>query len=238
MPTPPFLLIENYLQMTPSQKKMKCFSNSIELSFGFFQNTFGKIVCNWLSKMNKSNSTSCYADFYLGIPEILGLFFSFLNITIMNLSFYTIIWYERFGTNQNRTLINQFVTFACWIAIANNILLQIPEVIISFGFPLGQFFVGAAWFWKIQLSCIMLPMQQQYQLSSICTFLSLKIHPTNMTHFGAILSILLYLSMHFYPNWFFTFCQGNTYICITFAVKLVIQKGWKLKRIFPFISSL
>ena len=120
------------------------FSNIIELKISFFQNTFDQFGRNFLSKMKKSNSTSIYADFYMGIPEIFGLFFSFLTITIVNLSFYAIIWYERFGTNQNRTLINQFITSACWIAIAHNILLQIPEVIISFGFPMGQLFCGSS----------------------------------------------------------------------------------------------
>ena len=90
--------------------------------------------------MKNSNSTDFLADFDLGIPEIFGVIISILNITLVNLSLYAIIWYERFGTNQNQTLINQFYISACWIAIWHNILLQIPEVVVSFGFSMGQLF--------------------------------------------------------------------------------------------------
>ena len=213
---------------------MKCFSNSIELSFGFFQNTFGKIVCNWLSKMNKSNSTSCYADFYLGIPEILGLFFSFLNITIMNLSFYTIIWYERFGTNQNRTLINQFVTFACWIAIANNILLQIPEVIISFGFPLGQFFCGSSMILK---NTIIMHYAANAAAISIVKYLYIFVfknpsdkHDTFWCYFvNSVIFIHAFLSqlvLYFLPGkhlYLYYICSQTCH-----------SKGLKIKTNFPF----
>ena len=76
----------------------------------------------------------------MGTPEILGVIISIINITFVSLALYAIIWYERFGSNQNRTLINQFVTSACWIGIVHNISFQISEVIISFGFPMPQIF--------------------------------------------------------------------------------------------------
>ena len=76
----------------------------------------------------------------MGTPEIIGVIISIINITFVSLALYAIIWYERFGSNQNRTLINQFVTSACWIGIGQNIFLQISEVIISFGFPMPQLF--------------------------------------------------------------------------------------------------
>ena len=87
-----------------------------------------------------SNTTSFQEGLHMGTPEILGVIISIINITFVSLALYAIIWYERFGSNQNRTLINQFVTSACWIGIVHNIYLQISEVIISFGFPMPQLF--------------------------------------------------------------------------------------------------
>ena len=92
--------------------------------------------------MKNSNSTSFISHFDMGIPEIFGVIISVLNMTFVNLSLYAIIWYERFGTKHNQTLINQFFTSACWIAIAHNIFLQIPGVFVSFGFSMGQFICG------------------------------------------------------------------------------------------------
>ena len=72
--------------------------------------------------------------------KIFGIVLSILSIVFLTPSMYAIIWYERYGANQNRTLINHFVASACWAGIACNILIQIPEVIIAFGFTFGKLF--------------------------------------------------------------------------------------------------
>ena len=76
----------------------------------------------------------------LSYSKQIGIAISVVNILFVTPFIYAIVWYERYGSNQNRTLINLFVISACWVAIINNIFLQIPEVIILFGFPLGQIF--------------------------------------------------------------------------------------------------
>ena len=79
-------------------------------------------------------------DHHLNPLKIFGITISIFNIVFVTLLMYAIIWYEKYGTNQNQTLINNFVVSACWTGIAYNIINQIPEVIVAFGFPLGRLF--------------------------------------------------------------------------------------------------
>jgi hypothetical protein len=49
------------------------------------------------------------------------------NVFLITSLLLLIIWYEQYGTNHNRTLINQFVTSTCWSGVAYNLLAQVPE---------------------------------------------------------------------------------------------------------------
>jgi len=41
-------------------------------------------------------------------------------LTILSIAmYYSVIWYEHYGTDNNRTLVNKLLTSACWIIIAN-----------------------------------------------------------------------------------------------------------------------
>ena len=42
---------------------------------------------------------------------------SLILISVDVLMFYGIIWFERFGTDQRRTLMNKLLTSVCWIVI-------------------------------------------------------------------------------------------------------------------------
>ena len=85
---------------------------------------------------------SIFEEKHSSLPpsKLIGITISMINIVPMSLFLYSIIWYERFGTNHNRTLINQFVTSTCWAGLVYNIFVLIPEVIIAFGFPAGHLF--------------------------------------------------------------------------------------------------
>ena len=53
---------------------------------------------------------------------------------------FAIIWFERFGGDKKRTLLNMFVNMNCWTCIASVILGQVPQIVIyTFG-PLPHIF--------------------------------------------------------------------------------------------------
>ena len=66
------------------------------------------------------------------------LFFAFsLSLNVINtLLFYGIIWYERFGTGNKRTLLNKIVSLICWNAIVSIIGTFIDDLLTFFFGPL------------------------------------------------------------------------------------------------------
>ena len=82
-----------------------------------------------------------FQEFYtLNVVHVFGLAVSLINVFTVTPLIFAIIWFERFGTSHNRTLINQFVTSLCWSGIVYNILCLIPEIIIGFFGPLHENF--------------------------------------------------------------------------------------------------
>ena len=57
-------------------------------------------------------------DWYMA----LGIALSICNLFALTPFLYAIIWYERFGSDHPRTLINQLVASTCWNGIVHNIL--------------------------------------------------------------------------------------------------------------------
>ena len=55
-------------------------------------------------------------DFY----RALGITTSLLNFLVLTPLLYSIVWYERFGSDHPRTLINQLVASTCWNGIVHN----------------------------------------------------------------------------------------------------------------------
>lgn len=56
--------------------------------------------------------------------------FSWTSAGILILLFYGIIWYERFGSDNNRTLINKLVSSVCWTIIEWFVFGQLPDSFI------------------------------------------------------------------------------------------------------------
>ena len=81
--------------------------------------------------------TSIYA---WNSSKIIGILISLFNILFVTPFFCYIIWYERYGANHRRTLINQFVASNCYYAIAYLVIVQSLDVVTSaFGpFSIGQ----------------------------------------------------------------------------------------------------
>ena len=79
--------------------------------------------------MNVSNnSTDFYAKvFKLNPLLICCILISVLSIIICPLIIYCIIWFERYGSDQRRTLLNRFTTMYCWAMIQYFLIVQLIE---------------------------------------------------------------------------------------------------------------
>jgi len=51
-----------------------------------------------------------------------------ITVTLLPL-IYGIIWFERFGSDKKRTLINMLVSSTCWTVIQCGVLLQVPDIV-------------------------------------------------------------------------------------------------------------
>ena len=92
-----------------------------------------------ISKDNCANDFFC--ELYKIRPSIIiGEIFVFLSTCILIPTLYSIIQYEKFGSDNKRTVLNKLAASICWCAILIEILVQIPEWIrYCFG-PLSSFF--------------------------------------------------------------------------------------------------
>ncbi len=61
-------------------------------------------------------------------PErITCLIISCLGIIVGPIVLYSIIWFERFGSDKKRTLLNMLFSMTCWTALTFIICIQVPE---------------------------------------------------------------------------------------------------------------
>ena len=85
--------------------------------------------------MEEFNSTNSYyihiCDDFLenGFSKIFSLLLSIILSCIFLPLLYGIIWYERFGTDLKRTLINQLFVSVCWYLMIIIIVLQFPMIL-------------------------------------------------------------------------------------------------------------
>jgi len=78
--------------------------------------------------LNETNICSGETETGHGLPKSLAIIVSVLLTLIVLPSLYGIIWFERFGTDSKRTLINQLVASICWYLITELFCLQFPMV--------------------------------------------------------------------------------------------------------------
>jgi hypothetical protein len=92
-----------------------------------------------MRNLTSNNLTSCTEDFFCGVFENRPSKFIFMTFTIVaspivTLLLYSIIWYERFGLDVKRTIVNKTTSSICWVAIQFILLVNIPD--------LGRYFFG------------------------------------------------------------------------------------------------
>ena len=61
--------------------------------------------------------------------KFIFFFCSFVLIIVGIPGFYSIIWFEKYGSNKKRTILNKLVAVGCWNAIQFCLFIQIPEMI-------------------------------------------------------------------------------------------------------------
>ena len=83
-------------------------------------------------------------DFFSGLYKIrpsenIGVTLPLMSICILIPVLYSIIWYEKFGSDKKRTVLNKLVGSVCWYTIVVYMVVQIPELIRYCYGPLPTF---------------------------------------------------------------------------------------------------
>ena len=81
------------------------------------------------SSIFEDTSNLTQEDFFKGVyehrPFKTLIWFLSLGLTVINvLLLYSIVWYEHYGSDLKRTLINKFVVSVCWCGIEFELVLQ------------------------------------------------------------------------------------------------------------------
>ena len=87
--------------------------------------------------INSSQEIDTKKDFFYAISEntlskLFSLAFSIMSVPVILLLLYTIIWYEKYGADKKRTILNQLVSSICWTMIAVNACIQVPRFLRYF----------------------------------------------------------------------------------------------------------
>jgi len=76
------------------------------------------------------NFSNSFSDFpQNNPPRILSISLAIICTCICTPLFYCIIWFEKFGSDKKRTLINKLLTMNCWSAIGYLIFVQSLEIL-------------------------------------------------------------------------------------------------------------
>ena len=91
--------------------------------------------------MNLSNESLFFVEFYeFNVSKVSAITASCIFIFLISPISFLVIWYEKFGSAHNRTLINQFVTSTAWCCVAYSVFGQIPELLLIIFGPFNENF--------------------------------------------------------------------------------------------------
>ena len=103
-----------------------------------------------MTTLNNLNYSACLfqqdtnnSNFFQGLynnsfSHIFSVIFSIVGSFIITPLLYGIIWYEQFGSDNKRTLLNKFVSSLCWACLRYIFLCQIPDTVIHVFGPTSQ----------------------------------------------------------------------------------------------------
>ena len=70
--------------------------------------------------------------------KIVGVILAFILTIVVVLSTYSIIWFERFGSDLKRIFINKLVSSICWCILAWFLIIQVPDLTMHFYRPFPE----------------------------------------------------------------------------------------------------
>ena len=85
-----------------------------------------------------SNVTQFFSELTSNQPVLTAACLTFASVTSLAIPvfMYAIIWYERYGSDKKRTLLNKLASLACWAAIEYYLVAQTLEIVIFLFAPL------------------------------------------------------------------------------------------------------
>jgi hypothetical protein len=91
------------------------------------------------------NATSLLNDYFDGLHvnrpiKVAGIILSLLFFPIWILLMYSIIWYEKYGSDQKRTILNRLTSSICAVCISWCCFIQYPELFCYIFGPLPHWF--------------------------------------------------------------------------------------------------
>ena len=116
---------------------------------------------NLNEKMKQISNSSIEVDFFpfttdRNTERITSLVISCSGIIFEPPVLYSIIWFERFGSDKKRTLLNMIFSMICWLFIAFFIFVQVPETFRYIYGPLPCFVCFLQLFIRYSLVCMVL----------------------------------------------------------------------------------
>ncbi len=89
-----------------------------------------------------SNVTQSFSNLTSNQPVLAAacIIFALVTSLLIPVLMYTIIWYERYGSDNKRTLLNKFASLACWSAIEYYLVAQTLEIVTFLFAPLPAHF--------------------------------------------------------------------------------------------------
>ena len=89
---------------------------------------------------NSSASSDYFAHLFSDHLTSMYIFLAFaiLSTMVCPLALYCVIWFERFGSDSKRTLLNMLASLGCWSLIEFIIFVEIPEILRHFIGPLNS----------------------------------------------------------------------------------------------------
>ena len=134
--------------------------------------SFGSIL-----KMHKFDNTTATYDYFGNLfndnatTRYFFLAFAIFSIFFGTLALYCIIWFEKFGSNSKRTLLNMLASLGCWSFIEFIIFIEIPEILRYLSGPFNPMFCFFHQIIRTKIYCdVLLQLDAMTLVRYICIF--------------------------------------------------------------------
>ena len=171
------------------------------------------------SNMNSSAETEIVfrAVFDWNASKTIEIFASLINIVFVSPFYFYVVWYERFGANHQRSLINQLLASVCASGVAYNVFVQTLDILVT---AFGPFSFMFCHFRRLVRSSITLQVMLMTTAITVVKFVYifvLRSPPDSNLEFWNTFICLWTLTCSFACQFVYQFLPGrnqiNIYIC-------------------------